>query len=389
MSHGEIGRARHSVKRKEYTESPKPSPFPQGTFATPSPSIAERAKCFGSIRTGSTTKRADSSVTREDDTWTSIMTTPVTNESDPICPVNIVATRRVLFSPAKTASTNSKSRSITRKTQCHDNVESHSPTSDKENTGEGKAKMFGDIQSVKLREVAKSFMFSDAPAEKANSGASSDMKMDSEELAQEVEQKGIVEKRTIWLQGKIGTPNNAITLHSEEKPTIDIKESEESAMNNIVAARTLLLQKNLLINTVATNVKSPQRGNNNFNLSCKKVQSPRESGLVGKLFDACADDKKKSPTRSMEARKRKKTGKKKASKPKTLVETRAQWLEKQVTKNEMCGSISSEDDDDDEELEKPKTDIQLRLEALQKEMMAVQLQVTGGVAPKRSLAELP
>jgi hypothetical protein len=132
---------------------------------------------------------------------------------------------------------------------------------------------------VKLREVAKSYMFPDASAEKANNDASSDMMVDTEELAKEVE-PGIVGKRAMWLQEKISTPNiGAIAIPLDEKPTSDIEESEESAMNNIVAARTLLLQKNLLINTVPTNAKSPQRGAIPSIFLSKKVPSPRASGL--------------------------------------------------------------------------------------------------------------
>lgn len=79
----------------------------------------------------------------------------------------------------------------------------------------------------------------------------------------------------------------------------------------------------------------------------------------------------------------------KNKKPKTLVESRAYWLQNQVRKNEFHEEVHS-DAEEEEEVEKPKSAIQLRLEALEKGMAADQPQETPrGVAPRRSLAELP
>ena len=421
MSNGSVVGERCAKALMEYSESANPTTF-QVKFATPSPTIAERAKCFRSVRTSSIAEEVNYLSKRATEKTTT-METP--KEPEPLCPANIVATRRVLFSPVKSTSTNAKARPIWHHGQCRDKIES--PTANKENARGGKIKKSSDNQSVKLREVVKSYSFSDVLVEKKKESAHEDKaaygkikrsndnqfvklrevvksysfsdvliekKKESahEDKAahgkgddQEDEPKGLVEKRTMWLQGRVLKSSS----FTEPDETSAILQSEESSMQNIVAARTLWLQKQVSINSMPNWLQKQV----SINSMSNEEKSHRERTMISyalpRFDDMCTvDNKKNSTPRLTEVKQRKKAGKKKINKAKTLVETRAQWLQHQVCKNELFQDIPS-DDEEEEDGEKPKTDIQLRLEALQRDMMSGQQPAAGGVAPKRSLAELP
>ena len=379
MSNGSVVGERCAKALMEYSESANPTTF-QVKFATPSPTIAERAKCFRSVRTSSIAEEVNYLSKRATEKTTT-METP--KEPEPLCPANIVATRRVLFSPVKSTSTNAKARPIWHHGQCRDKIES--PTANKENARGGKIKKSSDNQSVKLREVVKSYSFSDVLVEKKKESAHEDKAAHGEGDDQEDEPKGLVEKRTMWLQGRVLKSSS----FTEPDETSAILQSEESSMQNIVAARTLWLQKQVSINSMPNWLQKQM----SINSMSNEEKSHRERTMISyalpRFDDMCTvDNKKNSTPRLTEVKQRKKAGKKKINKAKTLVETRAQWLQHQVCKNELFQDIPS-DDEEEEDGEKPKTDIQLRLEALQRDMMSGQQPAAGGVAPKRSLAELP
>ena len=379
MSNGSVVGERCAKALMEYSESANPTTF-QVKFATPSPTIAERAKCFRSVRTSSIAEEVNYLSKRATEKTTT-METP--KEPEPLCPANIVATRRVLFSPVKSTSTNAKARPIWHHGQCRDKIES--PTANKENARGGKIKKSSDNQSVKLREVVKSYSFSDVLVEKKKESAHEDKAAHGEGDDQEDEPKGLVEKRTMWLQGRVLKSSS----FTEPDEISAILQSEESSMQNIVAARTMWLQKQVSINSMPNWLQKQM----SINSMSNEEKSHRERTMISyalpRFDDMCTvDNKKNSTPRLTEVKQRKKAGKKKINKAKTLVETRAQWLQHQVCKNELFQDIPS-DDEEEEDGEKPKTDIQLRLEALQRDMMSGQQPAAGGVAPKRSLAELP
>ena len=361
---------------KEYNENTDPTrPF-QSQLATPSPSIAERAKCFGSIRTGnsSTTKMA-CPANSPANSMTSVLT-----ESEPLYPANIVASRRILFSPARNSYANSNPRPI-QETTAHQkrNVLA---TIDKENAGDDKATRLNDVPSDILKEACSSIA---APTSKANDSPSK-----IADKQNEFEPKGLVEKRALWLQGRT-ISSSSVAFPGRER-SVDGSTREESSVNNCtVASRTTLLQKNLASNTTSKQATVSLNCTGLAIVNGKQALQQQSSSATIRgtpRFDNRAQDTKKSPSTSPKPLEVQAPNRdiKKAKRPKSLVETRAKWLEKQVNKNELCHDVPSDDED---EVEKPKTDIQLRLEALQKEMMAAQQYVADGVAPKRCLAELP
>lgn len=360
----------------EYNENTDPIRSLQTQFGSPSPSIAERAKCFGSIRTGNSSTRKMASPSAKPNSPANSMTSALT-ESEPLCPANIVAARRILFSPARNSYPNSNPRPI------HDPTASLKrmalATNDKENAGDDKPKRYSDVPAVVLKGSCSSIA---APTSEANESPIADK-------ADDFEPKGLVEKRALWLQGR-ALPSSSVAFPGREQSVGG--STPESTMNaSTVAARTTLLQKNLASNTASKEATLSLKCTGTANLNGKQAFQQQSSSATTRgapRFDNRAQDPKKSqssPPKALEVQTLNRETKK-SKKPKSLVETRAKWLEKQVHRNEMGHDIPSDDEDD---VEKPKTDIQLRLEALQKEMMAAQQYVADGVAPKRCLAELP
>lgn len=384
MSYLDLDNERGTTALKGYNENTDPTKSLQGIFATPSPSIAERARCFGSIRTGvsnSSTKRMACSAKPNSPANPIVIALA---ESEPLCPANIVATRRILFSPT----TNSKPRPIKDTASCPKSIAL--TTYDKENAGDEKDKRRSDVQSVRLREANISHSFSTVPNLKANDSIVEHTQSQVAEKNHEFEPKGLVEKRTLWLQGR-SLPPNGITVPGRERTSVGTKLEQLTVDNGTVAARTTLLQKNLASNGLATKAISSLNSTGLANLHVEQAvqqQSPLAPRRGPSRLDSRRQDSNKSPSapKNLAEVKDHQVATNTARKPKSLVETRAKWLEKQVSKNEMCHDVPSEEED---EVEKPKTDIQLRLEALQREMMAAQQHVSDGVAPKRCLAELP
>ena len=374
-----------TTSMQECNENANPAGSRQSIVAGPSPSIAERAKCFGSVRTSNSSSKKKESPSKNNSQPGLLNADLAPTEVE--YPMNIVAIRRTLFSQATiNAHPNANPRSFKSSSPRREGLEV--PTLDKENNGDDKGHRRSDVQAPRLSNANKRHSLTDDATEKAKVPVKEHTESTIDGHGPELKAKGFVEKRMLWLQGKVSPSSNATEFTQDETPR-----PEEPAVNaSFVAARTSLLQRSL--NTTATSKVTQVIAPGVSRSHTRETKTSVESTKVG--FDAQLRLHKQSPSFPPIACEAEqipietlKTGK-----PKTLVGTRTRWLEKQVFKNNMCHDTPSDDEEEEEEaekkqLEKPKTDIQIRLEALQKEMMASQQHGVSGVAPRRCLSDLP
>jgi len=190
----------------------------------------------------------------------------------------------------------------------------------------------------------------------------------------------VFEQRSQWLHQRVA---KASSFTEPEEAEVAATTSDTETPKNIVAARTGWFQKQVSMHGLAGDEKLSKKWGS--------------AGEVQRKSDSLLDTPTRLPPRYSTSPKRTNKLLRKAKKmnyvkpKKTLVEERAQWLQNQVCRNELHQDVPSNGeekrDHDEGDVEQPKSDIELRLEALKREMMADQQQ--SGVAPKRSLTELP
>jgi len=190
--------------------------------------------------------------------------------------------------------------------------------------------------------------------------------------------ESLVAKRTIWLQKKVSKSGSSFS--NEESDNNKVKHSDQP---NIVRERSVWLEKRVVMNAVALEEKPLLQ--TYVSLGTKFCRL-KDKSLPMHERNSIAEVQK--PQNIVRMKKKKKNEKKQK---KTLVQERASWLEKQVSRNELFQHIESEEERDDD-IEEQKTDIELRLEAIEKEMkkghFSTQVKKEG-VARRRSLTELP
>ena len=302
-----------------------------------------------------------------------------------VYPANIVATRRLIFSPPniirKTATARPRGSALLNEEK------GDSPSSNKENSAENAR----DRTGLRAREAPtkpehfkRSFSFSDAAIGKpaAAEGSSSN---DSDVFSQTLDRI-----RNKWLQQRVFR-SNSFSEPSRVSKEGSFRKKELSSVDAVVETSKSEFFCNQ--NQVATKQKpaSPGRDLSIFVVPNSTGAPPSLQAIKPKQ----PSDAKPVPNPPLKSAStvKKEGGSQEACQPtkscnrnaQTLVKERARWLQRQVDRNELFLDVPSDDEDDKE---KRKTDLQLRLEAFERELQRSKPAVVG-VPPKRSLAELP
>jgi hypothetical protein len=307
------------------------------------------------------------------------------NQEKEVYPANIVATRRLIFSPPNILRRTTTAR--TRSSALLNEEKGDSPSSNKENSAENARDRTGlraGEEPTKPEQFKRSFSFSDAAIGKpaAAEGSSNDSDAFSQTL---------VRLRNNWLQQRVFRSNSFSGPSRVSKEGSIRKKKELRSVDAVVETSKSEFFCNQ--NRVATKQKpaSPGRDVSIFVVPDSKGAPPSLQAMKPKQPSE-AKPVPKPPLKSASTVKQE-GGSQEACQPtkscnrnaQTLVKERARWLQRQVDRNELFLDVPSDDEDDKE---KRKTDLQLRLEAFEKELQRLKPAVVG-VPPRRSLAELP
>jgi len=167
------------------------------------------------------------------------------------------------------------------------------------------------------------------------------------------EPKSFVAQRAIWLE----------RVMSESSDESD--EQNHPEVPN-VAERTLVLQKRVRKNGTPIDGRQPMGDLSSFP---NHLLQNANRGSFGNQRNSAGEEIVK-PQNLVKIKQKKKRAKRRIT---TMFEKRTKWLQTQVSRNELYVDVESEEEVEDI-TEQPMTDIELRLEALEKEMQKDSLQ---------------